>query len=134
MVKKMHFKVSDGLEIPNIMTRAASEPRLGFLCKDCSGQLLGVCDVGAPGHHSAHQFGGEDVAQVDVNLLPGIAVAVARRRFWGLLHVRQGRGVGGHQEVAGIRLVGSAGRVRGVGWRLRMVYIMRWGRVKTRVG
>lgn len=79
MVKKMHFKVSDGLEIPRIVTRAASEPRLGFLGEDCRGQLLGVCDVGAPGHHSAHQFGGEDVAQVDVNLLPGIAVAAARR-------------------------------------------------------
>lgn len=90
--------------------------------------------MGAPGHHSAHQFGGEDVAQVDVNLLPGVAVAAACWGFWGLLHVRQGWGVGGHQEVTGIRLVGSTGRVRGVGWRLRVVYVMRRGWVKTRVG
>lgn len=74
--KENAFKVSGNSQYCD-KSSAASEPRLGFLCKDCSCQLLGVRDVGAPGHHSAHQFGGEDVAQVDVNLLPGIAVAAA---------------------------------------------------------
>lgn len=79
---------------------ASSVACLGFLCQDCCRQLLGVRDVGAPGHHPAHQLGWEDVAQVDVNLLPGVAVAAVRRRFRVLLllllHVGQGWRVGGH--------------------------------------
>lgn len=73
MVKKMILRFGNS----QYCDKSSAASVLGFLSKDCSGQLLGVCDVGAPGHHSAHQFGREDVAQVDVNFLPGIAVAAA---------------------------------------------------------
>lgn len=60
---------------------------LGFLCKDGGCQLLGVCDVGAPGHHPAHQLRGEDVAQVNVHFLPHVSVAAVCRGFWVLWQV-----------------------------------------------
>lgn len=100
----------------------SSVPCLGFLCKYSSCQLLGVCDVGAPGHHTAHQLRGEDVAQVDVHFLPHVLVPAVCRGFWVLRHVG-GRSVGGHCQVSAVRRVRrerSAGwvrRVRRVGWR-----------------
>lgn len=69
---------------------------LSLLCKDGGRELLGVCDVRAPGHHPAHQLRGENVAQVKVHFLPHVSVAAVCRGFWVLWHVGQGRSVGGH--------------------------------------
>lgn len=52
--------------------------------------------MGAPGHHSAHQLRGEDVAQVDVHFLPDVPVAAVCWGFGVLRHVGGGRSVGGH--------------------------------------
>lgn len=82
---------------------------LRFLCQDGGCQLLGVCDVGAPGHYPAHQLGGEDVTQVEVNFLPHVSVATVRRGFRVLRHV--GGSVGGHCEVSAVRGVSRAGRM-----------------------
>lgn len=95
---------------------------LGFLCEDGRCQLLGVCDVGAPGHHPAHQLRGEDVTQVDVHFLPHVPVAAVCRGFGVLRHVGGGS-VGGHCKVSAVgrvrreRRAGWVRRVRRVSWR-----------------
>lgn len=75
----------------------------------------------APGHHSAHQLRGKDVAQVDVHFLPRVPVAAVRRGLCVLGHVGR-RSMGGHCEVSAVR------RESGTGWmrRVRRVGQRRW--------
>lgn len=101
---------------------------------------MGVGDVGAAGHHPAHELRGEYVAKVDVHFLPHVSVVAVCRGLWVLRHVRQGGSVGRHRKVGTVGRVGRqrrAGRVRpvrGVSRRRWVVQVMCRGRVKSRVG
>lgn len=57
-----------------------SVAQLRLLHEDGGGQLLGVCNVRVPLHDRPHEVRGEDVAQVDVDLLSVVLVPRGVRR------------------------------------------------------